>query len=67
AKAAARKADADIDAATDNAGVEQAKMEGIDAITKVTPVGRDNAKAEVAKKLADKLAEIDNTPNATKE
>ncbi|TMR50075.1 DUF1542 domain-containing protein, partial [Streptococcus pseudopneumoniae] len=63
----AKKAANKVKVATDQASVEKAKMEGIDAITKVTPVGRDNAKAEVAKKLADKLAEIDNTPNATKE
>ncbi|WP_155465503.1 YSIRK-type signal peptide-containing protein, partial [Streptococcus pseudopneumoniae] len=44
----AKKAANNVKVATDQASVEKAKMEGIDAITKVTPVGRDNAKAEVA-------------------
>ncbi|MDK7307308.1 DUF1542 domain-containing protein, partial [Streptococcus oralis] len=69
AQDAATKADQAIDAATDNAGVTKAQTEGTAAVEAVNPTVavKDAAKAEVAKKLEEKLAAIEGTPNATKE
>ena len=69
AQDAATNADKAIDAATDNAGVATAQTEGTKAVEAVSPTVavKAAAKAEVAKKLEEKLAAIEGTPNATKE
>merc|ERR1712130_270494 len=69
AQEAATNADKAIDAAADNAGVTKAQTEGTTAVEAVNPTVavKDAAKAEVAKKLKEKLAAIEGTPNATKE
>ena len=73
AQDAATKADKAIDAAADNAGVTTAQTEGIAAVEAVSPtvavnpVGKEKAKAAVDAALAEKLAAIESTPNATKE
>ncbi|MCH4459897.1 DUF1542 domain-containing protein [Staphylococcus haemolyticus] len=58
-----------IDQATNNAGVETAKTNGIEAINHVQPtvVKKDEAKATIDKVAETKKAEIDQTPNATDE
>ncbi|WP_172926311.1 DUF1542 domain-containing protein, partial [Streptococcus sp. 3613] len=63
---------AKIDSAADADKVAEAKTAGVTAIAGVHTNGdlealKKAAKADLAKKLADKLAAIDNTPNATKE
>ncbi|MBF9644074.1 DUF1542 domain-containing protein [Streptococcus pseudopneumoniae] len=63
---------AKIDSAADADKVAEAKTAGETAIAGVHTNGdlealKNAAKADLAKKLADKLAAIDNTPNATKE
>ena len=57
-----------IDQATNNAGVDTAKTNGVDSINNVQPtvVKKDEAKAVIDKAEA-KKAEIDQTPNATDE
>uniref|UniRef100_UPI00156221FB LPXTG cell wall anchor domain-containing protein n=1 Tax=Streptococcus sp. 2741 TaxID=2582691 RepID=UPI00156221FB len=56
---AADKAIQAIDAASDQAGVDKAQAEGIDAVAAVNPVAKDKAKEAVAAKLKEKEAEID--------
>ena len=66
AVATAKKA---IDQATNNAGVDTAKANGIEAINHVQPtvVKKDEAKTAIDNAAQDKKAEIDQTPNATDE
>ena len=58
-----------IDQATNNAGVDTAKSNGVDSINNVQPtvVKKDEAKAVIDKAAEAKKAEIDQTPNATDE
>ncbi|PTK99411.1 hypothetical protein BUZ18_12345, partial [Staphylococcus haemolyticus] len=58
-----------IDQATNNAGVETAKTNGVEAINQVQPtvVKKDEAKAAIDKSTEAKKAEIDQTLNATDE
>ena len=58
-----------IDQATNNAGVDTAKTNGVDLINNVQPtvVKKDEAKAAIDKAAEAKKAEIDQTPNATDE
>ncbi|WP_172930388.1 YSIRK-type signal peptide-containing protein, partial [Streptococcus sp. 1969] len=57
--AEAEKAAQKVKIAIDQNGVEEAKTEGIDAITKVNPVGRDKAKKAIQDELDKKEAEIE--------
>uniref|UniRef100_UPI00356B68D9 SasC/FmtB family protein n=1 Tax=Staphylococcus haemolyticus TaxID=1283 RepID=UPI00356B68D9 len=58
-----------IDQATNNAGVDTAKSNGLDSINNIQPtvVKKDEAKAAIDKAAEAKKAEIDQTPNATDE
>ncbi len=58
-----------IDQATNNAGVDTAKTNGVDSINNVQPtvVKKDEAKTAIDKAAEAKKAEIDQTPNATDE
>ena len=58
-----------IDQATNNAGVDTAKTNGVDTINNIQPtvVKKDEAKAAIDKAAEAKKAEIDQTPNATDE
>ena len=58
-----------IDQATNNAGVDTAKSNGLDSINNIQPtvVKKDEAKATIDKAAEAKKAEIDQTPNATDE
>ncbi|WP_172925254.1 DUF1542 domain-containing protein, partial [Streptococcus sp. 477] len=55
----AKKAANNVAVATDQGGVENAKMEGIAEITKVNPVGKDKAKKAIQDELDKKEAEIE--------
>uniref|UniRef100_UPI0015620F91 YSIRK-type signal peptide-containing protein n=1 Tax=Streptococcus sp. 2154 TaxID=2582650 RepID=UPI0015620F91 len=57
--AEAEKAAQKVKIATDQDGVEKAKTDGIDAITKVNPVGKDKAKKAIQDELDKKEAEIE--------
>ncbi|NIB66823.1 YSIRK-type signal peptide-containing protein, partial [Streptococcus pseudopneumoniae] len=57
--AEAEKAAQKVKIAIDQNGVEEAKTEGIDAITKVNPVGKDKAKKAIQDELDKKEAEIE--------
>ena len=71
AKAKAEVAKAAIDAvnaineATDQAAVNAKQTEGIKAVSEVNPVGKDKAKAEIEKELAEKTNAIDSNPDLT--
>ena len=71
AKAKAEVAKAAIDAvnaineATDQAAVNAKQTEGIKAVSEVNPVGKDKAKAEIDKELAEKTNAIDSNPDLT--
>ncbi|WP_392387149.1 SasC/FmtB family protein [Staphylococcus haemolyticus] len=58
-----------IDQATNNAGVDTAKTNGVDSINNVQPtvVKKDEAKTAIENAARAKKAEIDQTPNATDE
>ncbi|WP_406842939.1 SasC/FmtB family protein [Staphylococcus haemolyticus] len=58
-----------IDQATNNAGVDTAKTNGVDSINNVQPtvVKKDEAKTAIENATRAKKAEIDQTPNATDE
>ncbi|MEX6171251.1 SasC/FmtB family protein [Staphylococcus haemolyticus] len=58
-----------IDQATNNAGVDTAKSNGLDSINNIQPtvVKKDEAKTAIDKAAEAKKAEIDQTPNATDE
>ncbi|PTK74955.1 hypothetical protein BUZ24_08305 [Staphylococcus haemolyticus] len=58
-----------IDQATNNAGVDNAKANGVEAINHVQPtvVKKDEAKAAIDNVAQSKIVEIDQTPNATEE
>ncbi|WP_176743798.1 DUF1542 domain-containing protein, partial [Staphylococcus sp. HMSC074A11] len=58
-----------IDQATNNAGVDTAKTNGVDSINNVQPtvVKKDEAKTAIDKAAEAKKAEIDQTPDATDE
>ena len=58
-----------IDQATNNAGVDTAKSNGLDSINNIQPtvVKKDEAKATIDKAAEAKKAEIDQTPDATDE
>ncbi|WP_435876709.1 SasC/FmtB family protein [Staphylococcus haemolyticus] len=58
-----------INQATNNAGVDNAKTSGVEAINNVQPtvVKKDEAKAAIDNAARTKKAEIDQTPNATEE
>ncbi|MCH4483334.1 DUF1542 domain-containing protein [Staphylococcus haemolyticus] len=58
-----------IDQATNNAGVDNAKTSGVEAINHVQPtvVKKDEAKAAIDNAGQAKKTEIDQTPNATEE
>ncbi|WP_447550154.1 SasC/FmtB family protein [Staphylococcus haemolyticus] len=58
-----------IDQATNNAGVDTAKSNGLDSINNIQPtvVKKDEAKAAIDKAAEAKKTEIDQTPNATDE
>ncbi|MCH4375779.1 DUF1542 domain-containing protein [Staphylococcus haemolyticus] len=58
-----------IDQATNNAGVDTAKTNGVDSINNVQPtvVKKDEAKTVIENAARAKKAEIDQTPNATDE
>ena len=57
-----------IDQATNNAGVDTAKSNGLDSINNIQPtVVKKDAKAAIDKAAEAKKAEIDQTPNATDE
>ena len=62
---AADEAKKAIDAATDNAGVAGAKTTGTAAVEAVNPVGKDKAKAEIEKELAEKTKAIDTNADLT--
>ena len=62
---AADEAKKAIDAATDNAGVAGAKTTGTAAVEAVNPVGKDKAKAEIEKELAEKTKVIDTNADLT--
>ncbi|WP_375713488.1 SasC/FmtB family protein [Staphylococcus haemolyticus] len=66
---AANNAKASIDQATNNAGVDNAKTNGVEAINQVQPtvLKKDESKATIDKAAKAKKAEIDQTPNATDE
>ncbi len=66
---AANNAKASIDQATNNAGVDNAKTNGVEAINQVQPtvLKKDESKATIDKAAEAKKAEIDQTPNATDE
>ncbi len=66
---AANNAKASIDQATDNASVETAKTNGVEAINQVQPtvVKKDEAKKAIDNAAQAKKTEIDQTPNATEE
>uniref|UniRef100_UPI001562C8E5 DUF1542 domain-containing protein n=1 Tax=Streptococcus sp. 636 TaxID=2582680 RepID=UPI001562C8E5 len=57
--AEAEKAAQKVKIAIDQDGVEKAKTDGIDAITKVNPVGKDKAKKAIQDELDKKEAEIE--------
>ncbi|COO26372.1 LPXTG-motif cell wall anchor domain-containing protein [Streptococcus pseudopneumoniae] len=61
----AKKAANNVAVATDQGGVENAKMEGIAEITKVNPVGRDKAKKALDKAAETEKAEINADPSLT--
>ncbi|OHP66228.1 hypothetical protein HMPREF2715_11335 [Staphylococcus sp. HMSC062A01] len=65
----ANKAKAAIDQATNNASVDNAKSNGVEAINHVQPtvVKKDEAKTAIDNVAQAKKAEIDQTPNATDE
>ena len=71
AKAKAEVAKAAIDAvnaineATDQAAVDAKQTEGTKAVSEVNPVGKDKAKAEIEKELAEKTNAIDSNPDLT--
>ncbi|WP_180525468.1 SasC/FmtB family protein [Staphylococcus haemolyticus] len=58
-----------IDQATNNAGVDTAKTNGVDTINNIQPtvVKKDEAKTAIENAARAKKAEIDQTPNATDE
>ncbi|MEX5823615.1 SasC/FmtB family protein [Staphylococcus haemolyticus] len=58
-----------IDQATNNAGVDTAKSNGLDSINNIQPtvVKKDEAKTAIDKAAEAKKTEIDQTPNATDE
>ncbi|WP_411863180.1 SasC/FmtB family protein [Staphylococcus haemolyticus] len=58
-----------IDQATNNAGVDTAKSNGLDSINNIQPtvVKKDEAKTAIENAARAKKAEIDQTPNATDE
>ena len=58
-----------IDQATNNAGVDTAKSNGLDSINNIQPtvVKKDEAKTTIDKAAEAKKAEIDQTPDATDE
>ncbi|WP_172922557.1 YSIRK-type signal peptide-containing protein, partial [Streptococcus sp. 6178] len=58
--AEAEKAAQKVKIAIDQDGVEKAKTDGIDAITKVNPVGKEKAKKAIQDELDAKLQAIDN-------
>ena len=62
---AADEAKKAIDAATDNAGVAGAKTTGTAAVEAVNPIGKDKAKAEIEKELAEKTKAIDTNADLT--
>ena len=54
-----------INAATDQAAVDAKQTEGTKAVSEVNPVGKDKAKAEIEKELAEKTKAIDSNPDLT--
>ena len=72
-KAKAKVAKAAIDAvnaineAKDQAAVDAKQTEGIKAVSEVNPVGKDKAKAEIEKELAEKTKAIDTNTDLTPE
>ena len=66
AKAAIEAVNA-INAATDQASVDEKQTEGTKAVSEVNPVGKDKAKAEIEKSLSEKINAIDANSDLTDE
>ena len=54
-----------INAATNQAAVDAKQTEGTKAVSEVNPVGKEKAKAEIEKELAEKTKEIDSNSDLT--
>ena len=65
AKKAADEAKKAINAAADQAAVDAKQTEGIKAVSEVNPVGKEKAKAEIEKELAEKTKAVEANPDLT--